>query len=205
MKAYAAVLALIAGCLLGLTACEAAEPAETSVPRKPTESIIASTESIIASTEPIMAREWTEYLSDGELPWDQPVELKLPEYPGTIFRWTAEQVTAVRGEQEDTLFYGMPILRVFLADLTGDGRPELCATTSFGSGIVDRRIEVYDYAEKRLYELADRAHFDYALSLEDGRLMVTKTVYQGTESETGALVLQAAGEDTDKLVLAMAT
>lgn len=111
-------------------------------------------------------------------------ELKreLPEYPGVLFRWTPGCVSASAGGTEEALFIGMPVWNVFLADLTGDGRRELCATVSFGSGLIDERVLVYDYAASTLYELSDRGNFDYLLTLENGGLMVTKRSYDGGET-----------------------
>ena len=68
--------------------------------------------------------------------WDETRELELPgAYPGVTFRWTASQVSALADDQEEVLFGGMPVWSVFLADLNGDGKPELCANASWGSGI----------------------------------------------------------------------
>ncbi|MPN25376.1 hypothetical protein SDC9_172785 [bioreactor metagenome] len=110
---------------------------------------------------------------DDELPWDESKELTLPEFPGITFTWTSEKVTA--GDKE--LFWGMPVWNVYLADLTNDGKPEFCATISFGSRIIDNRIIVYDYAADKEYQLADRMYYDYYLSMQDGRLMATQTDY----------------------------
>lgn len=112
------------------------------------------------------------------------LERELPEYPGILFRWTPGGMSAVSGAGEETLFSGMPVWDVFLADLTGDGRRELCAAVSIGSGMVDKRVLVYDYDARALYELSDRGSYDYTLSLEDGGLMVTKRAY-GRSEEPG--------------------
>jgi hypothetical protein len=71
----------------------------------------------------------------------------------------------------------MPVWNVYLADLTNDGKPEFCATVSYGSGIVDTRIVVYDYVMSKSYELADRMSYDYTLSMQGGQLMATQTKY----------------------------
>jgi hypothetical protein len=121
-------------------------------------------------------QKWLDYFKD-KLPWDDSKELELPEFPGVTFTWTSEKVTA--GEKE--LFQGMPVWNVYLADLTNDGKPEFCATISFGSGIIDNRVIVYDYATDTQYQLADRMYYDYYLSMEDGRLMVTQTGYMDSK------------------------
>ena len=75
----------------------------------------------------------------------------------------------------------MPIWSVYFYDLTGDGKPELCSTLSFGSGIVDDRIIIYDYAGGVSYELSDRGNFDYALNMQEDSLIVEKRVYMQDE------------------------
>jgi len=98
-----------------------------------------------------------------------------------MFSWTAEKVTATDEVGEKELFWGMPVWSVYLVDLSGDGLPEFCATISFGSGIVDTRVVVFDYAADKQYVLSDRAHYDYFLSIEDERLVVTQTKYLSSE------------------------
>lgn len=139
-----------------------------------------------ASYQPI---KWLDYYFDGNMPWDGSLELEVPEYPGTVFYWTPYEVKAVDGGGEKTLFGGMPVWNVYLADLTGDGLPELCATVSFGSGIIDERIIVCDYAAGNTYDLNDRMCFDYALYLDNGRLMVRQTKYPNPQGDA-----LAAGE-----------
>ncbi len=125
------------------------------------------------------AEVWVDYSSTGEMPWDKSIELQLEEYPGVTFRWTPYGITAEDETGETALIGGMPVWNVFLCDLNGDGRRELCATVYFGSGITDSHIEVYDYDAKQWYILWDRMEYDYALSLEDGQLQVSRWEYQG--------------------------
>lgn len=138
------------------------------------------------------ARKWFDYYFDEHMPWDKSLELELPEYPGTIFKWTPYEVRALNSTGEKTLFTGMPVWNIYLSDLTGDGLPELCATVSFGSGIIDERIIVCDYSSGKTYELSDRMYYDYALYLDNGRLMVRKTKYpdpQGKVIAAGELAI----------------
>ena len=126
------------------------------------------------------AAAWVDYFKTDEMPWEGSAELQMEEYPGVTFRWTPYGITTTDEAGEATLIhYGMPIWNVFLCDLNGDGKRELCTTVSFGSGIVDNHIEVYDYAAGQWYILRDREEYDYALSLEDGRLRVSQWEYQG--------------------------
>ena len=132
---------------------------------------------------------WFDYYFNEQMPWGRSLELELPEYPGTVFQWTPYEVKAVNADGEKTLFSGMPVWNVYLADITGDGLPELCATVSLGSGIIDERIIAFDYATSNTYDLNDRMYYDYALYLDNGRLMVKQTKYPDPQS--GAL---ATGE-----------
>lgn len=134
-------------------------------------------------------RKWFDYYFDEQMPWGRSLELELPEYPDTVFQWTPYDVRAVDADGEKTLISGMPVWNVYLADITGDGLPELCATVSLGSGIIDERIIVCDYATGNTYDLNDRMYYDYALYLDNGRLMVKQTKYPYPQS--GAL---ATGE-----------
>ena len=88
------------------------------------------------------------------------------------FRWTPEQVSATTPDGVETvLFQGTPVWSVYFSDLNGDGYSELCSMVSFGSGIIDERILVYDYKAGRLSELKDRMYYNYTLSLEDNALV----------------------------------
>ncbi len=146
---------------------------------------------------PYEVSKWLDYFHDEKMPWEGSLELRLPQYPDTVFRWTPYEVKAIDSDGEKVLFSGMPVWNVYLADLNGDGLPEFCATVSFGSGIVDNRVIVYDYAAGKAYELADRMQYDYVLSLQDGRLIVTQSEYNGPEIASGELAL-ADGELTAK-------
>jgi hypothetical protein len=142
---------------------------------------------VIPKYEP---QKWLDYLWDDELPWEVSKELTLPEFPGVTFTWTSEKVTA--GDKE--LFWGMPVWNVYLADLTNDGKPEFCATISFGSGIIDTRIIIYDYVSDKTYQLADRMYYDYYLSMQDGRLMATQTDYMDRKPLASAELQLMNGE-----------
>ena len=93
-----------------------------------------------------------------------------------------------------TIFSGMPIWYAYFCDLNGDGVSELCAGTSFGSGMVDDRIEVYDFVKQQLYTLQDRGKYDYTLSEENGILIVTVTDYRTNNIVgKGSLALEEDG------------
>lgn len=117
---------------------------------------------------------WFDYLDGQELPWDGRREINLDAFPGVTFRWSPEKVEAVTDTGILPLYTGMPIWNVFFADLMGDGLPELCSTLSISSGVANTCIIVYDYANGASYALQSRMQYDYSLSVQDDRLVVTK-------------------------------
>lgn len=132
---------------------------------------------------------WFDCLNGDEMVWDGVREYKLDEFSGVTFRWHSEILEAVTDKEIIPLYNGMPIWSVYFCDLTGDGKPELCSTLSFGSGIVDNRIIIYDYASGASYELSDRLNFDYVLNMQGDSLLVEKRVYMQDELvESGELV-----------------
>ena len=138
--------------------------------------------------------EWFDYLeTPDEMVWDGRLEINLPEFPGVTFRWYPEKMEAVTEEGIVPLFHGMPIWNTYFCDLTGDRIPDPCSTYTFGSGIIDSRIIIYDYANGASYELSDRGYFDFTLRFNeaDGYLYVDKTKYNTDELvETGRLVFK---------------
>lgn len=131
---------------------------------------------------------WFDYL-------DAPVEMEggltteLPEYPGVTFQYTKNQITASKPFDHSDLtghiilIDGMPIWNAYFTDLTGDGLPDICATYTYGSGIIDSRIVICDYANGASYTLEDRSNYDYSLWLNenDGQLYVNKCAYPNGE------------------------
>ncbi|MDD6034309.1 MAG: hypothetical protein PUC47_12690 [Oscillospiraceae bacterium] len=106
------------------------------------------------------------------------------------FHGSAGTVEALTGGRSEQLLQGMPVWNVYFTDLTGDGAPEICATVSYGFGIVDTHVVVTDYAGGQTYPLWDRGNYDYALTLENGALLVTQSGCGSREVlETGVPVL----------------
>ena len=137
---------------------------------------------------------WFDYLeTPDEMKWDGSLEISLTKFPDASFRWTYGEMLAVKGSKSTSLYTGMPIWNAYFCDLTGDGLPELCSSISWGSGMIDNRVIIYDYANGVSYELSDRGYFDFTLRQDhqDGRLYVDKTKYHTDELvETGRLVFK---------------
>ena len=140
------------------------------------------------------AIEWFDYLeTPDEMKWDGSLEISLTEFPDVTFRWTYGEMLAVKGSKSTSLYTGMPIWNAYFCDLTGDGLPELCSSISWGSGMIDNRVIIYDYANGVSYELSDRGYFDFTLRFNeaDGYLYVDKKKYNTDELvETGRLVFK---------------
>ena len=138
--------------------------------------------------------EWFDYLeTPDEMKWDGSLEISLTEFPDVTFRWTSGEMLAVKGSKSTSLYTGMPIWNAYFCDLTGDGLPELCSSISWGSGMIDNRVIIYDYANGVSYELSDRGCFDFTLRFHeaDGCLYVDKRKYNTDELvETGRLVFK---------------
>ena len=138
--------------------------------------------------------EWFDYLeTPDEMKWDGSLEISLTEFPDVTFRWTYGEMLAVKGSKSTSLYTGMPIWNAYFCDLTGDGSPELCSSISWGSGMIDNRVIIYDYANGVSYELSDRGYFDFTLRFHeaDGYLYVDKKKYNTDELvETGRLVFK---------------
>lgn len=138
--------------------------------------------------------QWFDYLeTPEEMQWDGRLEINLPDFPDVTFRWYPEKMEAVTEDGITPLYTGMPIWNTYFCDLTGDGIPDLCSTYTFGSGIIDSRIIIYDYANGASYELSDRGNCDFTLRYNeaDGYLYVDKTKYNTDELvESGRLVFK---------------
>ena len=109
----------------------------------------------------------------GDMPWEETRSFSVPEYGGVEFKWSSDSVCA-NGE---TLFSGMPVWSVYLADLNGDGLREIVSCASFGSGIVDERIYAYDYSGKQLYILQSRFNSNFTLFMNNGEVWVRECKY----------------------------
>lgn len=135
-----------------------------------------------------------DYFYLDNMQWDKTKDFTLPEFDGVTFKWRSDKITAEKNGNETVLFSGMPVWGVYLADLNGDGKREICSTVSMGSGIVDNRILAYDYANGKLYELQDRPTSDYSLTIKDGVLMYVQSMHSVSSVVTNPLTLDAMTE-----------
>ena len=147
-----------------------------------------------SSPAPTSVTKWFDYLQyPDEMKWDGSLEINLPEFPDVTFRWSYGEIVAVKGNETTSLYTGMPIWNTYFCDLSGDGLPELCSTISWGSGMIDNRVIIYDYANGASYSLEDRGVSDYTLRQDetDGQLYVDKTAHVGGGLlSTGRLVFE---------------
>ncbi len=149
----------------------------------------------------------TWFLEDGA--YEDQVITDVPGLKGYTFSYngthTGRQITAEMDGQSRVTIFGWPIHNVFFRDMTGDQVPEICATVSYGFGLIDSRIQVYDLTANKLLELESRGFCDYRLRAEDDRLMAEITSYATKESwgsgelcideGNGQLCLFSEGED----------
>ena len=151
----------------------------------------------VSGLGPAQPEKWFDYLENPEeMNWDGRLEIALPEYPGVTFRWYPEKMEAVTENEITPLYTGMPIWNTYFCDLTGDGLPDLCSTVTFGSGIIDSRIIVCDYANGASYTLEDRGKYDYSLRLDgsDGSLCVVQRAHDsGDIAAVGELFFSDSG------------
>lgn len=129
---------------------------------------------------------------------NQPIDLTLAleAFPDASLASDAMNIYMVEDDKQHWILSGMPVRNIYLSDLTGDGKPEFCATVYWGSGMVDSHIVVYDYVEKREYTLWDRGMFDYRLEMENNTLYAVMTDYEtGEELYRDVLMLIPTGDD----------
>ena len=191
--------------VLAISACVAVAVCFLTDPVTSDRNPMSNNEFATSESTPLVT-EWFDYLtSPDEMNWSGRREINIPDFPDVTFRWFPERIDAITEKDTVPLFTGQPIWNAYFCDLTGDGLPEICATLSFGSGIVDSRIICYDYANGASYELAERGVYDYFLRMNgnDGQLYVDKKAYsRSTLISTGRLALKA---DTLHIIFSSST
>lgn len=175
----AQVLMLVAACLL-LVSCKNKE-SEAPAPKAPSAKVT--------------------FFGERQIP-DKEQIITLPEFPDTEFVWSEDVILARTHGETKPLLGGMPIHSAYFTDLNADSFPELCICVSFGSGIGDQHIEIYDYHKETKYTLWDRTVFDYWLVLENEALLVKKVPYpsQGIEADDQAAQFGTLALEGDQAV-----
>ncbi|MBP3733238.1 MAG: hypothetical protein J6I84_08330, partial [Bacilli bacterium] len=121
-----------------------------------------------------------DYWIDGEDCFDKAeTGVSLSEYPDVVFKY--DRSTSELKANEEVIHYGM--FSLYAADFNKDGYRELCIGFSVGSGIIDERIDIYDYHNgKIIFQLNHRVGYpdqanDYYLFLDDlDQLCVKETL-----------------------------
>ena len=129
---------------------------------------------------------------------NQPIDLALAleAFPDASLVADEMNIYMVEDDKQHWILSGMPVRNVYLSDLTGDGKPEFCASVYWGSGMIDSHIVVYDYVEKQEYTLWDRGVFDYRLEMENNTLYAVMTDYNTREElYRDVLMLIPTGDD----------
>lgn len=117
-------------------------------------------------------------------------QVDLKAFPGVVFQWNhspminyeTEGLVAIHNGVETELFPDGFVNSVYVADVTGDGKPDICANvyTSFSGFSSFNAVHVYDFANGCSYILSDAKPQDhyknisYYLRLEDGKLVCDK-------------------------------
>ena len=141
---------------------------------------------------------WFDYTEDpSEMSYEEELKIQIDEFPNITFKYTPYEIIATTSWEDSNtvgktiLISGMPIWNAYFCDLTGDGKPEICSQVSYGSGIIDNRVTIFDYANGVSYKLEDRGYHDYYLRMEGAYLHVDKKVYNSDDLvSSGRLVFK---------------
>lgn len=191
-----AVVLLAAACIAAMVGCAADGDGSTGSTDSTDSAVTAGISSVAENEEPTASADRFGN-GDAEVPEDPPMgceamlllDMKaegydpdeeelftLPEFPDVQFLRRGGAVYALYGDTRRYVMSGTPL---YLADLNGDGNREFCTTGTLGSGIIDQRIYVYDFADDMRYTLHQRTEYDYDLSLVDGKLIALRYAYMG--------------------------
>lgn len=160
---------------------------------------------ILVPQQPVLSDTGAIMLFDKNLP-DSPIrgQFSMDAFPGVVLEWnytpyvnaSGERLVAIKDGEEMVLFPYGDVSAVYVSDVTGDGKPDLCANVSyFSSGIpLSDAVMVYDCANDILYSLRSDINstfssmVGYHLHLEDGKLICDKMdAYMSQVLATGTL------------------
>jgi hypothetical protein len=112
--------------------------------------------------------------------------LALPEFPDVVFEWVysgwenGEMINYIKAVypngDEKTVVSGFGLGwggRVYIADILGNGSPQLIFETSMTSGLFTNNVHVHDFINDEHYFLSGYGTAN-VLSVENGRIMVTQ-------------------------------
>ena len=152
---------------------------------------------------------WADFMNEAPSKKEEFYEsVNITALPELRLIWNGSSNCITIKENENTIasVEGMPLWNAFFTDLNSDGFPELCVTISYGSGMVDEHIIVYDLRNKKEYTLWERMVNNYVLFMENNELFVRKI---DTESSTSSNWEKSKGEkgrlkinENDELVFA---
>ena len=96
--------------------------------------------------------------------------LVMPDAPDLEFVfWKGEGIEVRRGDTVVAAVGGMPLWKVYFADINGDGYFDMITDAGMGSGRYWKEVHVYDYHNDRFYNFAaeDSLQWDYALDVRE--------------------------------------
>ncbi len=108
---------------------------------------------------------------------EQDMTTQIPPFPGVTFTYNREEARIEATEGGITIPLVYSPTAAYFCDVTGDDKPELCVNTSFGSGIVDDYVFIFDYVTKESYEIRHRCTTNYQLTAKDNLLWVQQAPY----------------------------
>ena len=112
-------------------------------------------------------------------------------------------IAVISDENVVGILPGMSSVKVYLSDLNGDRKYEICMNSCFGSGILDRRIYVLDTQNKKEYLLSKRLETDLYLEIsETGKLCVYgEDHYMSNNKGSGRKYIGELLIENDQLVI----
>lgn len=145
-------------------------------------------------------------------------QAKLDAFPGVVFRWNyrpnvidaAEGLVMVKNGVETELFHNGHgnTISVYVADITGDGKPDICANVYYMfSGLTSyNAVFVYDYAKDAYYDLACDSNMSHDTTVSyyvrlDGEKLVCDKIHVATSQTLATGILRLTGGDDKQLVL----
>ena len=144
-----------------------------------------------------------DYLVDEDGFYDKAEKgFSLSEYPDVTF-YLDRKTSELKANEEVIHYCTYGLTSLYVADFNKDGFREICIGFSVGSGIIDERIDIYDYHNSEtIFELSHRGGYqdqgyDYYLFLDESNcLCVEETLIMNRNEKTrsGRFVTDTNGE-----------